>query len=114
MSFISSRLNDMIVVSGFNVYPIEIENILDSFSDIKESAVIGVPDVSTGEKVVAFVVFKDGRFMVESEVIHNLRKNLTSYKIPREVIILEEVLPKTLVGKIDKVELAKRYNTRRT
>ena len=108
--FISGRQNDMVIVSGFNVYPVEIENALDSLPDIKESAVIGVRDVATGEKIVAFVVFKDNRFMVENEIINDLRKKITNYKIPREVIIIEDALPKTLVGKIDKVELSKRYN----
>jgi len=107
--FISGRLNDMIIVSGFNVYPVEIEVALDSLPDIQESAVIGVKDEATGEKIVAFVVFKTGKFMVESEVIHELRKKLTNYKIPREVVILQNALPKTLVGKIDKVLLAQQY-----
>lgn len=107
--FISGRLNDMIIVSGFNVYPVEIENVLDSIEDIKESAVIGVPDDSCGERIVAFVEFKPGKIMLESEIRVEARKKLTSYKIPREVIILKEDLPKTLVGKIDKVALSKQY-----
>ncbi|MBY0379369.1 MAG: long-chain fatty acid--CoA ligase, partial [Burkholderiales bacterium] len=108
--FISGRQNDMVIVSGFNVYPVEIENALDSLADIKESAVIGVGDAETGEKVVAFVVFKGSRFMLENEIINDLRKKLTNYKLPREVIIIDDTLPKTLVGKIDKVALAKRYH----
>ncbi len=109
--FISGRSNDMIIVSGFNVYPVEVENVLDTFTDIKESAVIGVKDSGTGEKVVAFVVFEADKFMVESEIIHNLRQKLTSYKIPKEIVIMDKPLPKTLVGKIDKVALGKFYTT---
>ncbi len=107
--FISGRVNDMIIVSGFNVYPVEIENVLDGISDIQESAVIGVPDNSCGERVIAFIEFKPGKIMLENEVILEARKKLTSYKIPREIIILKEDLPKTLVGKIDKVALSKQY-----
>jgi long-chain acyl-CoA synthetase len=107
--FISGRQNDMIIVSGFNVYPVEIENALDSISDIKESAVIGVKDTDTGERSVAFVIFKSGAYMTENEIILELRKQLTSYKVPREIIIIKDDLPKTLIGKIDKVALSKKY-----
>ncbi|MFN8770142.1 MAG: AMP-binding protein [Neisseriaceae bacterium] len=111
--FINGRVTDMVIVSGFNVYPVEIENALDAFPDIKESAIIGVPNLEHGgEKVIAFVVFKEGMFMVENEIIHNLRKVLTGYKIPSEVIIFDNALPKTLVGKVDKKELVKIYNSR--
>ncbi len=107
--FISSRQSDMIIVSGFNVYPVEIENAIDSILYIKESAVIGIDDPTSGEKVVAFVVFKENKFMLENEIILNLKKQLTSYKIPREIIIQQYDLPKTLLGKIDKKALHQQY-----
>jgi acyl-CoA synthetase (AMP-forming)/AMP-acid ligase II len=66
-----------------------------------------MPDENTGERLVAFVVFKPDQFMSESEIVYELHKKLTSYKLPKQIIVME-VLPKTLVGKIDKVALVKK------
>lgn len=106
--FLSGRQSELIIVSGFNVYPAEVESVIDGFKEIKESAVISVPDEGSGEAVVAFVVFKPGYKIQESEIIKNCKDKLTRYKIPKHVHIVEE-LPKTLVGKIDKVALAKQF-----
>lgn len=99
--YISGRLSEMAIVSGFNVYPAEIEDVLNSFSEIKESAVIGVPYEKTGERIVAFVVFKDGKSIEIDDMIAKCRLSLASYKVPHYIYIKNE-LPKTLVGKIDK------------
>ena len=108
--FISGRQSEMVIVSGFNVYPAEIEVVLDNFKEIKESAVIGVPDSNTGEAVLAFVVFKDGLHLQEADIIAKCKKVLTAYKVPKHIHIVEE-LPKTLVGKIDKAALTKKFVT---
>ncbi len=95
---IVDRLKDMILVSGFNVYPNEVEDILVENPKVKEAAVIGRPDVATGEEVVAFVVPRDPQLSV-AELQSFCRQRLTPYKMPREFIFREE-LPKTNVGKV--------------
>jgi long-chain acyl-CoA synthetase len=107
--FINGRVNDMIIVSGFNVYPVEVENAIDSIQYVKESAVFGTNDSESGEQVIAYVEFKSDCYMTENEIILYLKKKLTSYKIPRHIVIVKEDLPRTLVGKIDKVLLKKKY-----
>ncbi len=95
---IVDRKKDMIIVSGFNVYPNEIENVASSHEGILECAAIGVPCEKSGEKVKLFVVAKNPDLTKEA-IIQYCRKSLTSYKVPREVEFRSE-LPKTNVGKI--------------
>jgi long-chain acyl-CoA synthetase len=95
---IVDRKKDMIIVSGFNVYPNEIENVLADLPGILESAAIGVPSKKTGETVKVFIVKKE-ESLKEGEIIDHCRKNLTAYKIPRLIEFRKE-LPKTNVGKI--------------
>lgn len=106
--FLNGRQSELIIVSGFNVYPAEVESILDSIPEIKESAVIGTTDEGSGEAVVAFVVLKSDMSITEQEIIKKCRDKLTSYKVPRQIFIINE-LPKTLVGKIDKVAVCNKY-----
>lgn len=106
--FLTGRQSEMIIVSGFNVYPAEVEDVLDDFVQIKEVAVIGVPDEDCGEAVVAYVVLKPNQQIDELEIRNRCKAKLTGYKLPRNVIIVDE-LPKTSVGKIDKVSLIKQY-----
>lgn len=95
---IVDRKKDMILVSGFNVYPNEIEDVLSRLNGVLESAAIGVPDEKSGEAVKVVVVKKDPSLTSE-EIIQHCRANLTNYKIPRYVEFRHE-LPKTNVGKI--------------
>ncbi|MCH7400235.1 AMP-binding protein [Belliella kenyensis] len=95
---IVDRKKEMILVSGFNVYPNEVENVIASHQKVLEVGVIGMPDDKSTEKVVAYVVPKDKSVSAE-ELIAFCRENLTNYKVPREVHFAEE-LPKTNVGKI--------------
>lgn len=95
---IVDRKKDMILVSGFNVYPNEIEDVLALNAKVLESAAIGIPDEKSGEIVKVFIVKKDAS-LTESEVIAHCRENLTGYKVPKEVEFRTE-LPKTNVGKI--------------
>ena len=92
------RKKDMILVSGFNVYPNEIEDVVAMHTSVLEVACIGIPDDKSGEVVKVYVVKKD-QALTEKEVIEHCKKNLTGYKVPKYVEFRAE-LPKTNVGKI--------------
>lgn len=95
---IVDRKKDMILVSGFNVYPNEVEDVVASHPGVLEVAAVGVPDERSGEAVKVFVVRKDPA-LTEAELIAYCRENLTAYKVPHRVEFRES-LPKTNVGKI--------------
>lgn len=95
---IVDRKKEMILVSGFNVYPNEVENAIALHPKVLETGVIGMPDDKSTEKVIAYVVPKDKSVTAE-EIIAHCREELTNYKVPREVYFADE-LPKTNVGKI--------------
>jgi long-chain acyl-CoA synthetase len=95
---IVDRLKDMILVSGFNVYPNEIEEVLMKHPGVLEAAVIGIPDNATGEAVKLFVVKKDANLSV-ADLTSYCREHLTGYKVPRH-IEFRGALPKSPVGKI--------------
>ncbi|MFZ5527938.1 MAG: AMP-binding protein [Pseudomonadota bacterium] len=101
---IVDRKKDMILVSGFNVYPNEIEDVVAMHPDVKEVAAIGVPDSVAGERVKVIIVPRNASLTKES-VIEHCRKNLTGYKIPRIVEFRSTELPKSPVGKILRREL---------
>lgn len=92
------RMKDMVIVSGFNVYPNEVEDVLAKHPGVLESAVIGLPDEHSGEAVTAFVVKRDPAVTSE-ELRAFCKENLTGYKVPKQ-IIFREALPKTNVGKV--------------
>jgi long-chain acyl-CoA synthetase len=96
--YIEDRKKDMITVSGFKVYPNEIEDVAARHPGVFEAAAIGVPDERSGEAVALYVVRKDPS-LTEEELIAYMRKHVTSYKVPKYVHFREE-LPKTNVGKI--------------
>ena len=96
--YIEDRKKDMILVSGFNVYPNEVENVVVEMDGILEAAAIGVPDEHSGEAVKIFAVRTDYS-VTEQDVLDHCREYLTNYKRPREVEFRDE-LPKTNVGKI--------------
>ena len=100
---IVDRKKDMILVSGFNVYPNEIEDVLAMHPKVLESAALGLPDEKSGEVVQVFIVKKDPS-LTEAEVIAHCRANLTGYKVPKKVQFRTD-LPKTNVGKILRREL---------
>lgn len=103
---IVDRLKDMILVSGFNVYPNEIETVIAENEGVLEVGVIGEPDEKSGELVKAVIVKKD-LSLTEADVIKHCRERLTSYKVPKVIEFVDE-LPKTNVGKILRRELRKR------
>ena len=92
------RKKDMILVSGFNVYPNEVESVIAGIPGVKEVAVVGVADEHTGEAVKAFIV-RDNVALTETDIIRESRQHLTPYKVPKQISFVSE-LPKTHVGKI--------------
>jgi long-chain acyl-CoA synthetase len=108
---IVDRKKDMILVSGFNVYPNEIEDVVAACPGVLECAAIGVPDEKSGEAVKLFVVKKDPALTVE-QVAHYCRENLTGYKNPK-TIVFRDSLPKSNVGKILRRELRDADNPKR-
>jgi long-chain acyl-CoA synthetase len=100
---IVDRKKDMILVSGFNVYPNEIEDVAAKHEGVLESAAVGVPDDKSGEAVKLFVVKKDPA-LTEDSLLKHLRENLTGYKVPKHIAFRSD-LPKTNVGKILRREL---------
>jgi long-chain acyl-CoA synthetase len=100
---IVDRKKDMILVSGFNVYPNEIEEVIASHPGVLECAVIGVEDAKSGEAVKAFIVKKDQNLTAD-DVIKYCTTQLTGYKVPKKIEFRTD-LPKTNVGKILRREL---------
>ena len=101
--YIEDRKKDMILVSGFNVYPNEIEGVVVEMDGVLEAAAIGIPDEKSGEVVKLFVVRSDPS-VTEADIISWCGENLTRYKVPKEIELRED-LPKTNVGKILRREL---------
>jgi long-chain acyl-CoA synthetase len=95
---IVDRKKEMILVSGFNVYPNEVEDALTAHDRINEAGVIGIPDEKSTERVVAYVIATDNS-LSEEDLIAFSRESLTSYKVPKEIYFVDE-LPKSNVGKI--------------
>ena len=104
--FMEDRKKDVIVVSGFKVYPNEVEDAAVRQPGVREAAAIGIPDAQSGEVVKLFVVRKDPS-ITEAQVIAHARANLTGYKVPRKVEFMDE-LPKSNVGKVLRRELKER------
>ena len=101
---IVDRKKDMILVSGFNVYPNELEDVMASLPGVLQSAAIGIPDEKTGELIKVFIVVKPGMTLTKEQVMAHRRANLTAYKAPK-IIEFRESLPTTNVGKILRREL---------
>ncbi|GAB0063360.1 long-chain-fatty-acid--CoA ligase FadD1 [Pseudomonas syringae Cit 7] len=101
---IVDRKKDMILISGFNVYPNELEDVLATLPGVLQCAAIGVPDEKSGETIKVFVVAKPGVTLTKDKVMEHMRANLTGYKVPRSVEF-RDVLPTTNVGKILRREL---------
>lgn len=104
---IVGRAKDLIISGGFNVYPKEIEEVLDALPGVGESAVIGVPHPDFGEGVVAVVTAR-GKLAAEAEIIAALSVSLARFKVPKRIFEVAE-LPRNAMGKVQKAELRKRY-----
>jgi long-chain acyl-CoA synthetase len=101
---IVDRKKDMILVSGFNVYPNELEDVLATLPGVLQCAAIGIPDEKSGEAIKVFVVVKPGESVTKEQVMEHMRANLTGYKVPKAVEF-RDMLPTTNVGKILRREL---------
>ncbi|MGB7389263.1 MAG: long-chain-fatty-acid--CoA ligase FadD1 [Pseudomonas neustonica] len=101
---IVDRKKDMILVSGFNVYPNELEDVMAAIPGVAQCAAIGVPDEKSGEAIKVFLVKSAGTNLSEAEVKEHMRSNLTAYKVPK-FVEFRDSLPTTNVGKILRREL---------
>ena len=100
---ITDRKTDMILVSGFNVYPNEIESVVGSHPGVLECGAVGVPDEESDEAVKVVIVKKDPD-LTEESVVEHCKTQLTGYKLPRQVEF-RDTLPKTPIGKVLRREL---------
>jgi len=109
--FLVDRIKDLIICSGFNVYPRTIEEALSEHPAVEENNVIGVKDEYRGEAPIAFVKLREGATVTEAELKTFLTQKLNKLELPRE-IIFKDALPKTLIGKLSKKELREEYAER--
>jgi len=107
---IVGRAKDMVISGGYNVYPREIEMLLDELPGVRESAVFGVPHADFGEAVMAAIVPQPGAGLTEAAVIAHAKERLANFKVPKRVIFLAE-LPRNTMGKVLKAELRAAYGT---
>ena len=103
--FVVDRKKEMIIVSGFKVYPREVDEVLYAHPAVLEAAAVGVPHPSKGEVVKAFVVLRPGASATAQQLVDHCRANLAPYKVPVEITFRRE-LPKTLIGKVLRRQLA--------
>ena len=105
---IVGRSRDMVISGGLNVYPKEIELLIDELPGVKESAVIGLPDADFGEVVVAVVVLVEGATLSAERIRDAIRDRVANFKVPKKVLFIDE-LPRNAMGKVQKDLLRKRY-----
>lgn len=105
---ISDRIKNMIIVSGFNVYPREIELCILKLDYVREVAVTGVKSKTSGERPIAFISLEKGSNATEEDIIKHCKDKLASYKVPRSCIFVE-TLPKNNTGKIDIKKLKNQF-----
>jgi long-chain acyl-CoA synthetase len=106
--YIRDRKKDMAIVGGYNVYPREVDEVLFAHPDVKEAATAGVPDAYYGEAIRAYVVLKPEAQATVDDLIAHCRVNLARYKVPSRIDIID-ALPRTTIGKIDRVALRKEH-----
>ena len=97
--YIVDRKKDMIISEGFNIYPNEIDEVVLKHPKVFDAAAVGMPDRLRGEKVMLYVVLKEGEVAGQEEIVGFCRENLAKYKVPKKVEFRKE-LPKTPVGKV--------------
>jgi acyl-CoA synthetase (AMP-forming)/AMP-acid ligase II len=105
--FVAGRDDEMIVSGGENVFPREVEDLLAGHHAVSEVAIVGVDDEEFGQRLRAFVVVESGHEPSEDELKDHVKANLARYKVPREIVFIEE-LPRNATGKVLKRELAER------
>jgi len=105
--FVVGRDDEMIVSGGENVYPVEVERVLAAHPEVAEATVLGVDDEQYGQRLAAFVVLGPGSSATPDDLKTHVRENLANYKVPRDVVVLDE-LPRSSTGKILRTELKAR------
>jgi len=105
--YVVGRDDEMIVSGGENVYPIEVEKVLAAHPDVAEAAVLGVNDEQYGQRLAAFVVLAHAASATPDTLKQHVRDNLANYKVPREIVLLDE-LPRSSTGKIARGDLLTR------
>ncbi|MBX6323633.1 MAG: AMP-binding protein, partial [Rhodospirillaceae bacterium] len=106
---IVGRAKDLIISGGLNVYPKEVELLIDQMAGVGESAVIGVPHPDFGEGVIAVVTPRDGQPPPDGErIIARLKRELAGFKVPKRVFVVDE-LPRNAMGKVEKARLRERF-----
>ncbi len=107
--YIVGRVKDMIIRSGQNIYPQQIENVLGTLEGVAETCVVGVPESRRGQEVLAVIRCAEGCSLDENEIVEHCQSKLASYKCPKYVRFVDE-LPKTATGKIKKSEVADQFS----
>jgi malonyl-CoA/methylmalonyl-CoA synthetase len=107
---IVGRAKDLIISGGYNVYPKEIELVLDAMPGVEESAVIGVPHADFGEAVVAVVVSQAGQTLDTDGMLASLKTSLANFKVPKRIHVVD-ALPRNTMGKVQKNVLRQQYNS---
>lgn len=107
--YITGRIKEMMIIAGENVFPREIEEVINKYPDIQDSAVIGIVDESRGEIPVGFVEMREGAKFNETAIRAYCREHLAQYKVPREIYNVPEGLPRNPTGKILRRELKAKY-----
>lgn len=102
--YVVDRKSDMIISGGENIYPAEIEAVLYKLPNLLECAVVGIPDSNWGEKVIATIVVKENKSLSEEAILTHCQTYLASYKIPKEIVFIEQ-LPRNTAGKVVKYQL---------
>ncbi len=106
---IVGRDKDLVISGGYNVYPKEVEQVIDELEGVQESAVIGLPHPDFGEGVTAAVVCEPGASLDEAQVLDHLQSRLAKYKQPKRVFFID-ALPRNTMGKVQKNELRQRFD----
>src|SRR6185436_4383487 len=110
---IVGREKDLVISGGYNIYPKEIEMLLDELPGVAESAAFGVPHADLGEALTVAIVVKPGASLTENAVIGHVRRQLANFKVPKRVIFVTE-LPRNAMGKVLKGELRSAYGGKPT
>ncbi len=105
---IVGRSKDLVISGGYNVYPKEIELLLDEIDGVAESAVIGLPHPDFGEAVAAVIVKKPAATLLEADVMAAIKDKLAPFKLPKRVFLVDD-LPRNAMGKVQKSTLRDRY-----
>ncbi len=104
--YVVGRKKDMIIVAGYNVYPTEVEAVLEQYPGVAEAAVVGIPDRTRGERIYAYVVPDGSAALEEGDILDYCKANLAAFKVPRRVVF-REGLPKGGIGKVLRGELVR-------